>query len=159
MKISFVIWLSIFIVSFYGISLAQELEGTWIGQEDTGEPWTFIFTGDTMSAHDSDSSEWYNASFTNNTGNDPKELDMLIEECFVPSYIGDTSMAIYKIEGDVLTLTASEPGINYRPVSFGEGGNPRTYTVTLQDPDDDDGDGDGDGGGGGGGGGCFINTL
>ncbi len=152
MKILFAICLSIFVVSFCGISLAQELEGTWIGQEDTGEPFTFAFTGNNWSANDSDSSEWYNGTFTNNPNNDPKELDLLVEDCFSAGYIGDTALFIYKIEGNVLTLTGSEPGDTYRPVSLGESGNPRNYTGTLQDTNADD---DGDGGGGG----CFVDTL
>jgi len=58
---------------------------------------------------------------------------------------------IYKIEGNTLTLTGSEPGIDYRPVTFGESGDSRTYTGPLHDTNDDDS--------GGGGGGCFLETL
>jgi uncharacterized protein (TIGR03067 family) len=158
MKTLYAICLFIFLVSFYGLSLAQELEGTWIGQEDTGEPFTFIFTGNDWSSNNSDSSEWYNGTASSNPNTDPKELDLLVEDCFSAGYIGNTSLAIYKIEAGVLTLTISEPGLTYRPVSFGESGNPRTYTGSLQGSNDDPDD-DGGGGGGGGGGGCFLGVL
>jgi len=136
---------------------STELEGTWIGQEDTGEPFTFYIKGNKWASNNSDFSEWYNGTFTSNPNADPKEIDLLVEDCPFAGYIGETALGIYKIEGDVLTFTISEPGRAYRPISFGEGGNPRTYTAKLQAPDNDDGD-NGDSGGGGGGG-CFISTI
>ena len=50
----------------------------------------------------------------------------------MPDYEGTTAMSIYKLEGNKLTLVASEPGSMYRPYSLDSGGDVMVFTLTRK---------------------------
>jgi hypothetical protein len=41
-----------------------------------------------------------------------------VTQCHEPQYIGKTSCAIYRVEGDTLTITGNQPGNPEVPASF-----------------------------------------
>ena len=69
-------------------------------------------------------------NFNNNMS--PKQIDFKIEKCSMPEYIGETSLSIYKLEGNKLTIAASEPGSMYRPGFFDSTGGVMLFSLTKQ---------------------------
>jgi hypothetical protein len=68
----------------------------------------------------------------------PKQLDLYINGSSDNQFIAEIALFIYKIEGNTLTLTGSEPGDSYRPSDFSEGGATQTFIVTNEDMDRDE---------------------
>ena len=117
---------------------AVELTGTWTGTEDTGEPYTFVFSEtDWSMTHDGDG-DWQQGTYTTNDNASPKQLDLYITGSSDNQSIAEIALFIYKIEGNTLTLTGSEPGDSYRPSEFSEGGASRTFMVTNEEMDKDE---------------------
>ena len=56
-------------------------------------------------------------------------MDIIITDCVSPNYIGTTALGIYKIEENILTFAANEPGSTIRPTNFTEG---RVFILTKQ---------------------------
>lgn len=104
------------------------VEGKWVGS-DEGESvgWELTFSGNHISITSPSPDVWYKGTFKLNTNADPKTIDMVIEESSPPKYTKKTSLAIYKIEGNTLTLASNEPGVSERPTSF----KPTAETVVL----------------------------
>lgn len=118
--------------------LAADLSGAWTGSENSGVPCTFVFGTVDWSLTLGDGSEWYDGSYTFNDNVTPKQLDLYVTDSFNETFIAKTALYIYKIEGDTLTLTGSDPGTAYRPGRFSEGGATRTFTVVNETPDSND---------------------
>jgi len=99
-----------------------ELEGTWVGYEvgDISTEWTIIFSGNQMNVNTSPLNlEWYLADYSIDTLVSPKQIDGVLTNCSLSSYIGTLTKGIYKIENDTtLTYYACEPGNPDRPSSF-----------------------------------------
>ena len=98
-----------------------ELEGTW--KEKYGDI-TFIFTKNRFSFL-MDSSELAFGSFSIDTTKNPKWIDMKAERYLIePKYDGLTSLGVYTLNSNLLSLSFNEPGNNLRthsvsdPVSF-----------------------------------------
>ena len=70
--------------------------------------------------------------FPQNTN--PKQLVFLIEECSFPQYVGKAARAIYKIEGNALTIAGHEPGVGVTP-KRSEYPHARIFVVTQQQKD------------------------
>jgi uncharacterized protein (TIGR03067 family) len=117
-----------------GAVQAADLSGTWTGSDDAGASCTFVFTAADWSLTVGDGSEWYDGTYTFNDNTAPKQLDLYVVDSFNEAFIEKTALYIYNIEGDTLTLTGSDPGTAYRPVSFSEGGTTRTFTVANEAP-------------------------
>ena len=108
-----------------------ELEGIWSGTDNYSDIIirTFNISGSdfnyTEVGHEDDEDgEWYIGTFTLNTSLYPKQIDITIVDCYPDGseYLGLTSLGIYKIEADTLTIVAPEPGVSTRPSSFSDGG-------------------------------------
>ena len=110
-----------------------ELEGAWVGYEVGGllGDWTFIFSGNKIDVTVSplNPAEWYLGNYSINTQEvnilgqsipvNPKQIDFVITDCSLSSYIGTTAKGIYKIENDTtLTYSGCGPGNPDRPSSF-----------------------------------------
>jgi uncharacterized protein (TIGR03067 family) len=103
------------------LSDSVALQGTWTGKElsaDSDDACRLIVSGQNFEFHGADPNEWYKGTFTLREGSDPKVMVAAITECPVENYIGKTDLAIYRLEGGTLRLTAREPGNPDVPSSF-----------------------------------------
>lgn len=109
-----------------------ELDGTWVGTAggEYGE-WTFIISEGKVEVKGPDS-EYYAGTVKLNTSSNPKQADFKINKCSLADYIGETSLSIYKLEGNKLTLAASEPGSVSRPYSMESGGDAMVFSLTRK---------------------------
>jgi len=101
------------------------LEGTWKGREITpgheGQA-SLKITGQTIDFQGTDPNDWLKATFTVRDDTTPKQWAGVIKECSNSEYIGKRSYAIYRIEGDTLTIAGYEPGYAGFPSSFDAAG-------------------------------------
>ena len=112
---------------------STELEGTWVGTDDGeyGGQWAFVFSGDKVEVKGPES-EYYSGTVTLNTKTNPKQADFKIDKCSMPEYVGETSLSIYKLEGNKLTLAATEPGSMSRPAYFDSTGGVMLFSLTKR---------------------------
>jgi uncharacterized protein (TIGR03067 family) len=115
-----------------------ELSGTWEGTDNTGEPYTIVFTATDWSITHDSGGDWQKGTYTANDNTNPKQLDLYITGSSDNEFISKIALFIYKIDGNTLTLTGSEPGDSYRPLEFSEGNETRTFIVTDEDRDTDE---------------------
>jgi uncharacterized protein (TIGR03067 family) len=110
-----------------------ELEGTWVGTADGeyGGEWTFVILKGRVEAK-GPQSEYYAGTVVLNTKMNPKQVDFKIDKCSFPEYVGETSLSIYKLEGNKLTLAASEPGAFSRPAFLESGGGAMLFSLTRK---------------------------
>jgi uncharacterized protein (TIGR03067 family) len=110
-----------------------ELEGTWVGTADGeyGGEWTFVISKGRVEAK-GPQSEYYAGTVMLNTKTNPKQVDFKIDKCSFPEYVGETSLSIYKLEGNKLTLAASEPGAFSRPAFLESGGGAMLFSLTRK---------------------------
>ena len=111
-----------------------EMEGTWIGYELDGgnDVWTYDVNEDILNISASPSEEWYNGVITLNTDLFPKQVDYEVTGSSYDQAVGLTTLGIYKIEGDTLTLAANAPGISERPQNYLPTNGTRVYIVVFQ---------------------------
>jgi uncharacterized protein (TIGR03067 family) len=109
-----------------------ELDGTWVGtaEGEYGE-WTFIISKGKVDVKTSES-EYYSGTVKLNTGASPKQADFMIDKCSQPEYVGETSLAIYKLDGNKLTLATTEPGTMSRPTFFDSTGGVMLFSLTKR---------------------------
>jgi uncharacterized protein (TIGR03067 family) len=112
------------------------LQGTWTGTEiGAAKPvkgtCQFIITGDRLEYRGANPQEWYKGTFSLPQGTDPCQLIGVIKECPFPEYVGKTSRAIYRIDGNTLTIAGHEPGSGTTPEHF-ERPHARVFVVTKQ---------------------------
>jgi len=100
----------------------EALQGSWKGRtvRDTPEhECSFVISGKTFEFYDNtETNLWYKGTFSLREDTQPRQYIAVISDCPFPQYAGKTSMAIYKIEGDILTITANEPGNSAVPYAF-----------------------------------------
>jgi uncharacterized protein (TIGR03067 family) len=98
------------------------LQGTWkghqIGADPQGPPAAFVITGKAFEFRGANPNEWYKGTFSLREDTHPRQFIAGITECAAPQYAGKTSLAIYKIEGDTLTIAATEPSSLTVPMGF-----------------------------------------
>jgi len=114
-----------------GAADKTELEGKWVGIPQIGD-WTFIFSGNSASVSSPNPNICYKGTFDLKASDDPKRIDLLIKESPLSQYIGKTSLGIYKLEKDTLTLSLNEPGNTTRPKSFTSTGGTQLFILTKQ---------------------------
>ena len=110
-----------------------KLEGTWVGATDGdyGGQWTFVISTGKVEIKGPDSI-FYSGTVTLNTKTNPKQVNFKIYNCSQPEYIGETSLGIYKLDGDRLSVAASEPGYMSRPAFLESGGGATLFPLTRR---------------------------
>jgi len=95
------------------------LQGDWKGQI-VGENSEFMLniSGGKFNIAAVDSDVWYKGTFVLNEKATPKQIDFLIDDCFIEQYKGTTTEAIYKIEKGIFSFASYEPGTLTRPADF-----------------------------------------
>jgi len=113
--------------------LDSELEGTWVGTDagGYGDEWTFVISMDKVEVK-SPEADFYSGTVTLNTKTNPKQVEFKIEKCSLPEYVGETSLGIYKLDGNKLTLATTEPGSINRPAFFDSGGEVMLFSLTKR---------------------------
>jgi uncharacterized protein (TIGR03067 family) len=107
----------------------SELEGTWVGTAAGGyDEWTFVISKEKVEVKGPES-VFYSGTVALNNKTNPKQAEFNIDKCSLPEYVGETSLGIYKLEGNKLTLAASEPGSISRPAFFESGGGARLFSL------------------------------
>ena len=104
------------------VPVKTQLEGTWTGTNMNGTDQTFYtykMAVDSIFVS-ADSSEMYRGTFTLDTVALPAQITILITKSDSASYVGKTIPAIYVLSGNVLEITANNPGSS-RPTSFDSG--------------------------------------
>jgi uncharacterized protein (TIGR03067 family) len=111
----------------------SELEGTWVGTAagGYGDEWTFVISSGKVEVKGPES-VFYSGTVALNTKTNPKQAEFKIDKCSLPEYVGETSLGIYKLEGNKLTLAASEPGSISRPAFFESGGGAMLFSLTRR---------------------------
>ena len=102
----------------------SELEGSWVGCE-VRRPlidWTLTIRGNHFSLVREDLNLWYRGLLRLNQNCRLKKIDLEIMDTAVQASNGMTSLGIYEVDGDTLTIIATEPGDHLRPLSFDEPG-------------------------------------
>jgi uncharacterized protein (TIGR03067 family) len=109
------------------------LEGTWVGADagGYGGQWTFVISEGKVEVKGPEA-EYYAGTMKLNDKTNPKQIDFKIEKCSMPEYVGETSLSIYKLEGNKLTMAASEPGSMYRPTFFDSTGGVMLFSLTRK---------------------------
>ena len=111
---------------------SSELEGTWVGTDAGGyDEWTFIISSGKVEVKGPESA-FYSGTVNLNTGTNPKQAEFKIDKCSLPEYVGETALSIYKLEGNKLTLAASEPGSINRPAYFDSTGGVMLFSLTKR---------------------------
>ena len=110
----------------------SELEGTWVGTDAGGyEEWTFVISSGKVEVKGPES-VFYSGTITLNDKTNPKQAEFKIERCSLPEYVGETSLGIYKLQANKLTLAANEPGSINRPAFFDSGGEVMLFSLTKR---------------------------
>ena len=107
-------------------------EGSWTGHDVTPGregPASLLVSGHTLEFHGADANDWLKGTFTLREDANPKQLAGVIIECPAQDYVGKNFYAIYKIEGDTLTVAGNEPGNTNIPSAFDD---PGTRQIVFQ---------------------------
>jgi len=110
------------------------LQGTWKGKEISGQSDGDVFliiSGQGLEYRGADPGEWYKGTFTLRDDKTPKQLIGEVRDCPEPKYIGKQCLAIYRIDGDKLTITGNEPGNPEVPPAF-DAADSRRFVLQKQ---------------------------
>ena len=61
-----------------------------------------------------------------------KKIDLVVTDTAVQISNGKTSLGIYEVDGDTLTIIATDPGDHLRPLSFDEPGKSSEFYFTKK---------------------------
>lgn len=112
----------------------SELEGSWVGCE-VRRPlidWTLTIKGNQFNLVREDLNMWYKGFLRLNKNCRLKKIDLEVIDTAVQISNGKTSLGIYEVDGDFLTIMATEPGDHLRPLSFDEPGKYSEFYFTKQ---------------------------
>jgi len=106
-----------------------DLVSTWIGEETGGLPgnWASCFQGELL--HVIGPNEWYRGVFSLKKNVIPFQIDYTITECSVPAFVGQTSLGIYQVSGNTLSIAFNPPGNPSRPTTFTPDGTSRVWDL------------------------------
>ena len=110
------------------------LQGTWKGHDKahpTEGVCTVKFSKSTVDFQGVDKDDWCKGIFTLREDADPKQIVATILESPDPRANGQSIHAIYKIEGETLTLAGNPPGDPGVPSNFDA---PNLRTLVLKKP-------------------------
>ncbi len=111
-----------------------ELEGSWVGCE-IRKPlidWTLTIKGNQFSLVREDLNLWYKGFLRLNKNCRLKKIDLEVIDTAVQISNGKTSLGIYEVDGDTLTIIATDPGDHLRPLSFDEPGKSSEFFFTKK---------------------------
>ncbi|MGA3163081.1 MAG: hypothetical protein ABSD77_02625 [Verrucomicrobiota bacterium] len=97
------------------------LQGTWKGHEIAGNTEGsryLIISGNAIEFQGVNSDDWCKGTFTIREDTNPRQIVGTVTECHMHKYVGKTAYAIYRLEGDTLTVTGYEPGTPNVPSDF-----------------------------------------
>ena len=75
---------------------------------------------------------WYKGFLRLNKNCRLKKIDLKVINTAVPISNGETSLGIYEVDGDTLTIVTTEPGDHLRPLSFDEPGKSSEFFFTKK---------------------------
>ena len=119
---SFIFLLTFLLLFLISCNRPLELEGSWVGCE-VRRPlidWTLTIKGNQFSLVNEDLSVWYKGLLKLNNNCRHKKIDLEVADTAVQIFNGKTSLGIYEVDGDTLTIIATDPGDHLRPLSFDE---------------------------------------
>jgi uncharacterized protein (TIGR03067 family) len=119
---SFIFILIVLLLFLSSCNRRSELEGSWVGFE-VRRPlidWTLTIKGNQFSLVREDLNVWYKGFLSLNKNCRLKKIDLEVIDTAVPVSNGKTSLGIYEVDGDTLTIIATDPGDHLRPLSFDE---------------------------------------
>jgi uncharacterized protein (TIGR03067 family) len=123
------IFLSLFLTS---CNRRSELVGSWIGCE-VRRPlidWTLTIKGNQFSLVRDDLNVWYKGFLRLNKNCRLKKIDLEVIDTAAQIPNGKTSLGIYEVDEDTLTIIATEPGDHLRLLSFDEPGKSNEFYFT-----------------------------
>lgn len=108
------------------------IQGTWTGHDvsDSSGKVSMTITGSALKFQAVGAEEWYAGKLTLRPNTTPKQAEVFIENCSVPNYVKQTAKAIYKLEGNTLTIAATEPGAEAGPSSFEPSNQARVFVFS-----------------------------
>jgi len=112
----------------------SELEGSWVGCE-VRRPvidWILTIKGNQFSLVCEDLNVWYKGFLRLNKNCRLKKIDLEVIDTAMQISNGKTSLGIYEVDGDTLTIIATDPGDHLRPLSFDEPGKYSEFFFTKQ---------------------------
>ena len=109
------------------INITGVWKGTEVGRDKA--PWTFTVTAKAMVVTAGDM-ELYEGTYTINPETNPMRLTAMITSSNMKEYIGKASNAVFKLEGNTLTLAANEPGDADFPRDFSSGVSARVFNLS-----------------------------
>jgi len=112
----------------------SELEGSWVGCE-VRRPvidWILTIKGNQFSLVCEDLNVWYKGFLRLNKNCRFKKIDLEVIDTAEQISNGKTSLGIYEVDGDTLTIIATDPGDHLRPLSFDEPGKYSEFFFTKQ---------------------------
>jgi uncharacterized protein (TIGR03067 family) len=110
------------------------LQGTWKGKEIGGQvegEVVLMIKGKELEYRGADPEEWYKGTFTLREEANPRQLIGEVLDCPAPKYIGKKCLAIYRIDGEKLTITGNEPGNPEVPPAF-DAADSRQFVLQKQ---------------------------
>ena len=123
------IFLSLFLSS---CNRHSDLEGSWIGCE-IHRPildWTLTIAGNQFNLVREDLSVRYKGYLKLNKNCQPQKIDLEVVDTAEQRSNGKTSLGIYEVNGETLTIIANKPGEHLRPQSFDEPGQSLEFYFT-----------------------------
>jgi len=131
---SFIFLLAFLLLFLISCNRPLELEGSWVGCE-VRRPlidWTLTIKGNQFSLVREDLSVWYKGLLKLNKNCRLKKIDLVVTDTAVQISNGKTSLGIYEVDGDTLTIIATDPGDHLRPLSFDEPGKSSEFYFTKK---------------------------
>ena len=109
-----------------------ELEGSWVGCE-VRRPlfdWELTINGNKFSLVRDDFNMWYKGFLRLNKNCRLKKIDLEVVDTAEQRSNGKTSLGIYDVYGETLTIIVNKPGEHLRPLSFDEPGKSFEFYFT-----------------------------